>query len=135
MDLNEHRERTNQENRFMVHNGMRLVVLEADRAVVELEVGPESLNLLGAVHGGVYFTMADCAAGAAARSGGSAYVTCDADIHFIRGAKSGLLRATAQVRHRGSTTCRVSVEITDGDGRLLCDVSCTMFRVDTPAPQ
>ena len=86
MDLNEHRERTNQENRFMVHNGMRLVVLEADRAVVELEVGPESLNLLGAVHGGVYFTMADCAAGAAARSGGSAYVNCDADIHVIRGA-------------------------------------------------
>lgn len=132
MDLNEHRERTNQENRFMVHNGMRLVVLEADRAVAELEVGPESLNLLGAVHGGVYFTMADCAAGAAARSGGCAYVTCDADIHFIRGAKSGLLQATAQVRHRGRTTCRVSVEITDGDGRLLCDVSCTMFRVGTP---
>ena len=123
---------TNEKNLFMLHNGIRLTHMEPDRAVAELDIAPESLNLRGIVHGGVYFTMADCAAGAAARTDGRAYVTVDADIHFLRGSSHGRLVAEARVRRRGRSVCRVDVSVTDGEGRLLCDVGCSMFCTGQP---
>ena len=128
MDLQEQLDFANRENRFMLRSGIRVTRLERDLAVVELDAGEDSQNLFGALHGGVYFTMADCAAGAAARTDGGKYVTLDADIHFLHGVRGGKVSATAEVRHRGRSTCVVGVSITDGQGRLLSDVSCTMFR-------
>ena len=133
INLQDHMELLNTTNIFMLHNGMRITRLEPDHATVELDIVPESLNLRGAVHGGVYFTMSDCAAGAAARTDGRVYVTLDADIHFLRGASQGHLIARAAVRRRGRSICRVDVSVTDEKGQLLCDMGCSMFCIG-PAP-
>ncbi len=118
---------TNQQNHFMTHNRMKLTQLWEDHAVVELELGPESRNLFGGVHGGVYFTMADCASGAAARSRGYRHVTLSTSFEYYGTSKNDVLEAVATVRHRGQTICVVSVDVKDGEGKLLAGGTFTMY--------
>ena len=65
MDFQAMIDATNSKNSFMLHNGIRLTVMEKDHAVVEAHLNRENRNLYGAVHGGMFLTMADCAAGCA----------------------------------------------------------------------
>ena len=59
---------TNRDNSFMRHNGILLTQMEKDRAVVEADLTETNRNLYGAVHGGMFLTMADCASGGAGRN-------------------------------------------------------------------
>lgn len=126
--------RTNEQNRFMAHNFMTLTQMREDHAVVELTLRQESYNLFGGVHGGVLFTMADCAAGSAARSRGMRYVTLNNSFEFFRGSKSDHLQAIASVRHRGRTICVVSVDVKDGEDRLIAGGTFTMFATGEREP-
>lgn len=119
--------KTNEMNHFMIHNHMKLTQLWEDHAVVELELREESQNLFGGVHGGVLFTMADCAAGAAARSRGKRYVTLGNSFEFFSSSENEFVRAIASVRHRGKTICVLSVDVKDGEDKLLACGSFTMF--------
>ena len=47
------------------------------------------MNPMGACHGGVYLTLADVAAGAAAISLGNLAVTVSTDYHFLNGVGEG----------------------------------------------
>jgi acyl-CoA thioesterase len=127
MDFEKRMEETNVGNHFMIHNFMKLTELLEDHAVVELQVRQESKNLFGGIHGGVYVTMADCAAGAAARSRGKRYVTLSNNFEFFRTTRLDHIRAIASVRHRGNTICVVSVDVKDGEDRLLAGGTFTMF--------
>lgn len=127
MDFQKHIVDTNAENYFMIHNYMKLTELWEDHAVVELEVRKESKNLFGGIHGGVYVTMADCAAGAAARSRGKRYVTLSNNFEFFRTTRNDHIFAIASVRHRGNTICVLSVDVKDGEDRLLAGGTFTMF--------
>ena len=118
---------TNQENHFMTHNFIKLTQMWEDHAIVELEVQKESKNLFGGIHGGVFFTMADCAAGSAARSRGKRYVTLSNSFEFFGTTKHEHIRALATVRHRGKTICVVSVDVKDGEDKLLAGGTFTMF--------
>lgn len=129
MDFQQKIEVTNRKNSFMSHNGIVLTQMEADKAVVELEVTDQSRNLFGGVHGGVFLTMADCAAGGSARSGGGRFVTVSSSFEFFRNTQSQRVIATGQVRHRGRTICVSQVDVTDGEGQLLASGTFTMFRV------
>ena len=129
MDFQKRMDETNLGNHFMVHNGIRLTEMREDHAVVELETRAESQNLFGAVHGGVFLTMADCAAGAAARSRGTRHVTLSSNMQFFRNSEHSRIKATASIRNRGKTICTVVVDVTDGDGKLLAGGTITMFAV------
>lgn len=118
---------TNRENSFMIYNGMKLTEMSEDFARVELNVLPSSKNLFGAIHGGVFFTMSDCAAGAAARSGGMRYVTLSNSFEFFRNTKSEQIRAEGFVRHRGRTICIVQVDVKDETDSVLASGTFTMF--------
>lgn len=118
---------TNEENHFMIHNYMKLTQMWEDHAVVELSVKKESKNLFGGIHGGVYVTMADCAAGAAARSRGKRYVTLNHSFEFLRTTNEISIRAVASVRHRGKTICVISVDVKDERDKLLASGTFTMF--------
>ena len=50
---------TNHDNSFMRHNDILLTQMEKDRAVVEADLTETNRNLYGAVHGGMFLTMAD----------------------------------------------------------------------------
>ena len=84
---------TNEKNSFMLHNGIRLTKMERDHAVVEADLTRVNRNLYGAVHGGMFLTMADCASGGAARSNGMRYVTVSNSFEFFRNTKDDHLIA------------------------------------------
>lgn len=121
-------------NVFMHHNHMEVSHLERDRAVVALDIVPDSLNPYGALHGGAYYTMADCAGGAACRTDGRYYVTLHGSLDFLHAARSGRVEAEARVRHRGRTTCLVEVEITGEGGSLLARGSFNFFCLGEQLP-
>ncbi|MBM6926084.1 PaaI family thioesterase [Pseudoflavonifractor phocaeensis] len=114
-------------NSFAIHNGIQARSTGENTAQAALEMGPDSLNPYGLLHGGAYYTLADCACGTACRNDGRKYVTLHGGIDFIRSAQSGTITASAVVRHRGHTTCQVSVEITDQAGVLLATGNFTFF--------
>ena len=131
--MNELEQRTRQrmeKNAFMLHNHIELESVEQDRAVFRLEIRPESRNPYGLIHGGAIYTMADNATGTAAHTDGRYYVTQTSALHFLRNQATGVVRATAWVRHRGRSTVLTSVDITGEDGKLLATGEFTFFCVD-----
>ena len=84
---------TNATNSFMLHNGITLTAMEKDYARVEARLSRENRNLYNAVHGGMFLTMGDCAAGGAARTNGMRYVTIDTGFQFYRNTESDHLIA------------------------------------------
>lgn len=127
--MEEVRELLQRKGTFAWETGVLLEIAEADRAVLVMEAEPRHQNPSGRIHGGALFTLADTAAGLAARSDGRLYVTQNADIHFIRSQSEGLLRAEGMVIHRGRSTCVVRVELTGEDGKLLATAEMTFFCV------
>jgi len=105
-------------NAFAVYNGITTHQTGDGTAEASLEIGPDSLNPYGLLHGGAYYTLADCAAGSACRTDGRKYVTLHGSLDFIRSARAGQVTARARVEHRGRTTCLVSITVDDGAGTV-----------------
>lgn len=116
---------------FMNNNHIHLAEVERDRVVTILSAGPDSLNPYGFVHGGALYTMADCACGAAARTDGRKYVTLSSSFNFLHSGLNGdTIRAVAQVRRRGRSTCYVDVDLTNDRGDLLASGNYTFFCIE-----
>lgn len=116
-------------NTFAVCNGISARQLELGKAEAVMEMGPNSLNPYGMLHGGAIYTLADCAGGTACRTDGRNYVTLDGIIHFIHSARSGVITAVGTVIHRGRTTVLTEIRITDQNGTLLATGNFTFFCV------
>ena len=102
--------------------GLGVEVTEAGggRATVIMTVGPEMTNSQGVCHGGVIFTLADCALEYASNSHGPTTVAAAASIDFVRPALVGtVLTAVCQERHRGRVAGNYDVEVTDSEGRIV----------------
>ena len=127
MDFTDKINATNSKNSFMLHNGIRLIQMEKDYARVEADLTRVNRNLYGAVHGGMFLTMGDGAAGGAARTNGMRYVTVSNSFEFFRNTKSDHLIAEGRIKSRGRTICVAEVEIHDGLGKLLCSGTFTLF--------
>lgn len=117
-------------NAFALFNGIHTSSSQPDHAEAVLTIGPDSLNPYGLLHGGAYYTLADCAGGTACRTDGRKYVTLYGGLSFIRSARSGTVTARAVIRHRGHSTCQVDVEITDEHGTLLATGNFTFFCIE-----
>lgn len=120
----------NKGNAFCLFNHIIPESVEEDHAIFRLDIRPESKNPYGIVHGGAIYTMADNATGYAAHTDGRNYVTQTSSMHFLRNQSEGTVRADARVRHRGRTTCLVTVDITGENGKLLATGEFTYFCVD-----
>jgi uncharacterized protein (TIGR00369 family) len=86
------------------------------------------------VHGGIYATLLDSAAGCAVHStleAGVGYTSLDLSVKFLGAVRTstGPVRATGTVRHRGRRTALADAELTDRDGRLLATAqsSCLLL--------
>ena len=122
-------------NPFMAYNHIRITAIGEDAngdhyAEVSVELRPESMNLHGAVHGGLLYGLADCVAGIAARCDGSDYVTQSAHINFLRNTNHGTVFARAEVIRRGRHVAVIHVMVRDDADRLLADCAVDMMRVE-----
>lgn len=116
--------------------GFALDEVEQGRAVFSLVPGEEHYNPIGSVHGGVYATLLDSAAGCAVQSTlaqGEGYTSLDLSVKFLRpmSADTGKVRAVGTVLNRGRRTALAQAELLDGTGRVLAHAtsSCLIFPV------
>jgi uncharacterized protein (TIGR00369 family) len=100
------------------------------RAAFALTPGPEHLNPLGVVHGGILSTLLDSAMGCAVHTtleAGETYTTLELDVKFVRPvlAGQGLVTAEATVIHAGRRTATAEGRVVDADGRLYAHATTT----------
>src|ERR1044072_3465726 len=114
--------------------------VEPGRAVFSLIPGEEHYNPIGSVHGGVFATLLDSAAGCAVQSTlpqGMAYTSLDLTVKFLRPitVDTGPVRAIGTVVSKGRQTALAQAQLVDAKDRLLAHAtsSCMLFPV--PAPQ
>jgi len=91
---------------------------------IELVIGPQHLNSIGLVHGGVYASLLDVALGSAvsfcAVPGHARYsTTVSLTTTFLKGASSGVLRAVGRVEAVEGRLATASGQVTDDNGTLL----------------
>ncbi|MGW2829931.1 PaaI family thioesterase [Streptomyces sp. NPDC001286] len=116
--------------------GMDLEEVDHGHAVFSLEPGEEHYNPIGSVHGGIYATMLDSAAGCAVQSTlpqGVAYTSLDLTVKFLRPitADTGKVRAVGSVLSSGRRTALAEAQLFDSADRLLAHAtsSCMLFPV------
>ncbi|MFD4506026.1 PaaI family thioesterase [Streptomyces sp. NPDC058457] len=116
--------------------GITLEEAEYGRAVFALVPGEEHYNPIGSVHGGVYATLLDSAAGCAVQSvlpQGTGYTSIDLSLKFLRPitVDTGKIRAIGTVLNSGRRTALAQAELRDSEDRLLAHAtsSCMLFPV------
>jgi uncharacterized protein (TIGR00369 family) len=113
---------------------MALEEVEFGRAVFSLLPGEEHYNPIGSVHGGVFATLLDSAAGCAVQStlpAGMAYTSLDLNVKFLRRitVDTGRVRAVGTVLNGGRQTALAEAKLIDDQDRLLAHAtsSCLLF--------
>ncbi len=115
--------------------GFTVDEVEQGRVVFGLEPAEFHFNPIGSVHGGVYATLLDSAAGCAVHSAlpvGARYTSLDLSVKFLRAltAGSGRVRCEGLLVHLGGRTALAEARLTDRQGRLVAHAtsSCLIFR-------
>jgi len=110
--------------------------VEPGRAVFSLMPGEEHYNPIGSVHGGIFATLLDSAAGCAVQSTlpqGMAYTSLDLTVKFLRRitVDTGRVRAIGTVVNQGRQTALAQAQLVDAKDRLLAHAtsSCLLFPV------
>ncbi|MFJ5531782.1 PaaI family thioesterase [Streptomyces sp. NPDC093261] len=114
--------------------GLVLSEVDQGRVVFSLVPGEEHYNPIGSVHGGVYATLLDSAAGCAVHSTlpqGMAYTSLDLTVKFLRPVTvdTGEVRAVGTVLSSGRRTALAQAQLLDSADRLLAHAtsSCVLF--------
>ena len=133
MDLQKVLEFRNSRNRFCHRLGIVITELSPGYAKVVKTVEEEDLNPANIAHGGLYFTMADNAAGSAMAAYGTRAVTLNAQYNFMRPARTGdTLTAVARESKHGGTICVYEVRITDQNDNLTGTGTFTFYDLKQP---
>jgi acyl-CoA thioesterase len=100
--------------------GIELVEVTDDVIVVAMEVTDSHANFLGVGHGGMVFSLADCAFSLASNSAGDPAVAIDTHLVLIAASRPGD-RLSARVRElsRGRALGTYRAEVTRSDGRIV----------------
>ncbi|MBC2904295.1 PaaI family thioesterase [Streptomyces cupreus] len=114
--------------------------VDEGRAVFSMTPGEEHYNPIGSVHGGVYATLLDSAAGCAVQSTlppGMGYTSLDLNVKFLKRitADTGRVWAIGTIVSRGRQTALAEAQLVDADDRLLAHAtsSCMLFPVPASA--
>ena len=126
--------RANQKDTFGVENGMRIVAMGEGWARGELHTEVRHGNPMGIVHGGVYCTLLDQVAGAAACTRGSRGLTVNCETRFLGIAQGDVLCGHAQAIHMGRTLVVMHAWVTDSQDTLCADGTYT-FRMKPGFPE
>ncbi len=116
--------------------GFALEEVEEGRVVFSLVPGEEHYNPIGSVHGGVFATLLDSAAGGAVHSTlplGMAYTSLDLTVKFLRRVTvdTGKVRAIGTVVSKSRQKALAQTQLVDESDRLLAHAtsSCMLFPV------
>ncbi|MEX0863613.1 MAG: hotdog fold thioesterase [Acidimicrobiia bacterium] len=107
-------------DRFAAGLGVSLVEVRDDEIVVGMEVTDAHANFLGVGHGGMVFSLADCAFSLASNAAGQRAVAVDTHLVLTAPSRPGdLLRAVVREVSRGKTLGTYRAEVRRQDDRLV----------------
>ncbi|MCS6899542.1 MAG: PaaI family thioesterase [Myxococcales bacterium] len=117
--------------------GIRFVRAAAEELVAELTVGPEHLQPLGLVHGGVHAglieTVASVGASLSVIPYGKVAVGLENHTSFLHGVRGGSLRATGRPLAKGKRSQVWQVDVHDEQGRLVSTGRVRLLVIDQDA--
>ena len=109
--------------------GMRATRNDRGGVDLELDWAPSLCTSAGLLHGGALIALADSAGGALAFANlpedANGTSTIESKTNFLRGVRSGTVRALARPLHVGGTTIVIETEVRDADDRLVAKVTQT----------
>lgn len=123
----------NTNDRFAACNGIQLTEVREGYARAEMTVTNDHLNAGGVCQGGALFTLADLALAAVMNSHGRMTFGIGSSISFLHSAKVGdhlVAEAIETLNHHKIPYCEVKIKNQDGD--LVCAITGTAYRKDTP---
>jgi acyl-CoA thioesterase len=104
---------------FASNSGMKFTTISKGYAKAEMMIEKRHLNVLGTVHGGAIFTLADMAFAAASNSHGTVAVAINADISYVKAVSEGRLYAEAIETSINPKISTYVVNITDEEGDIV----------------
>lgn len=111
--------------------GMRLISVEPDLLVGELDVRRELCTAPGLLHGGAIMAFADTLGALATMANlddESGTTTIESKTNFFRGGREGsTVRGETRPLHRGRRTQVWQTTITDAEGKLVAQVTQTQM--------
>ncbi len=117
-----------EKDRFASENGMVIDEIGDGYAKCSLSVAERHRNAMGAVMGGVSFTLADFAFAVAANWKKIGMVSLSSNITYLGAAKGERLIAEAFCVKEGQTTSYYRIEVRDELGNPVAAVTTTGFR-------
>lgn len=119
---------------FVREMGLSITKATADEVAGEFEVGERHLQGYGIVHGGIHCgvieTLASLGAAVVAHPRGQAVVGLENSTSFIRGVRSGRLRAIARPLTRGRSSQVWEATIVDEADRLVATGRVRLLCID-----
>lgn len=129
--LTEHARETFGSDRFATETtGIEIVAVSENYAKCELVIDNRHRNAMGAVMGGVIFTLADFCFAVAANAVRLEVVSTSANIAYLKAAHGGKLTAEANCLKAGRRNCFFRITVTDELGNLVAEVTETGSRVE-----
>lgn len=107
--------------------GVKINMAGEDGVELELQQTMDTANYMGALHGGVAYTLADICAGISLLVHGHKVTTIEGSMNYLREGVRGPFIAKSKILHKGRTTGVVNIEIRDGNGELIASGMFTMF--------
>lgn len=114
-------------DRFATENGMVIDEIKDDYAKCSVQIQPIHKNAVGAVMGGVPFTLADFAYAVASNHKEPKWVSLSSNIAYLGTAKGERLIAEAHCVKSGRSTNYYRVDVYDELGNQVACVSITGF--------
>ena len=113
-------------NPFMGYTNMKIEKISPECSEISMKITHGVTNLMGMVHGGMLYALADVVTGLTARADGRKYVTQSAHINFIRNVSEGtvyakgiLIRNCENFRGLGEGYYRIAVKKQEENEVLL----------------
>lgn len=107
--------------------GIEIDAVDTGFAQCSLTLDERHLNAVGAVMGGVYFTLADFAFAVAANLDQPPTVSLSCQVSFLSPPKGDRLIATARCVRQGHSTCYYTVNVCDETEAIVAVVGVSGF--------
>lgn len=117
----------NAPHQFSYENGILVTKVEPGYAEGVMNIGPNSINPYGNVHGGALNTLIDTVSGCCACSKGGSCVTSGCSMEFLRAANGTQLRCVATPKKLGKTLSVVQAEVYNDENKLVATGTYTFF--------
>ncbi|MFV2000789.1 MAG: PaaI family thioesterase [Acidimicrobiia bacterium] len=113
---------------YAASQGFELLAVTDDEVIVSTTVRDDQINFHGGTHGGVLFSLADCAFSLASNAYGDPAVAIDTHLAITAPSQIGdVLTATAREMTRGRSLATYRVDVTRPDGRTVALFTGTVF--------